>query len=305
MPGFSLLSRHPPAFWRDGGALPWVLAPVANIVSALTARRMARPGWKAPVPVLCCGNATVGGAGKTTVTLDLTRRLSARGNAVHVLLRGYGGSIRGPYRVGPGDRPELTGDEALLLSAFAPTWIGADRAASARAAVAEGAEILLMDDGLQNPTLAKTMSLLVVDGTTGFGNGQVLPAGPLREPVTTAAARCRAAVVIGADRSGVVKQLPNEMAILTACLTQDGVDALAGKRVLAFAAIAFPEKFFSGLEQAGVNVVGRAPFPDHHVFTRPELDRLRRDARKLEANWSQLQRTRCVCPKIFRCTLSG
>src|SRR4051812_21407516 len=160
-----------PSFWTRDDWPTRFLAPVSYAVSTVTARRTGRAGWRAPVPVICCGNATVGGAGKTTLALDLIRRLNARQLKVHVLLRGYRGAARRQRRVVPGDTAQLTGDEALLLADMAPTWIGADRAENARNAVAAGAEILLMDDGLQNPSLEKTMSLLVIDGATGFGNG--------------------------------------------------------------------------------------------------------------------------------------
>ena len=166
-----------------------MLAPAAAVVAAITARRVARPGWRAPVPVICCGNATAGGAGKTTLALDLGARLAQR--RVAFLTRGHGGRARGVHLVDPSrDGAALVGDEALLLAEARPTWVAADRAAGARAAVAAGAGVLVMDDGLQNPTLAKDLSFLVIDGGTGFGNGRVMPAGPLREPVATAAVRC-------------------------------------------------------------------------------------------------------------------
>ena len=268
------MTPGPPAFWRHGSHTWWptLLSPISAIAAAITARRIARPGWHAPVPVICCGNVTVGGAGKTTLALDLARRLRARGIAVHILLRGYGGTARGPHRVTPTDPASLVGDEALLLAAVAPTWTGADRAASARAAIAAGAALLLLDDGLQNPTLAKDRSLLVIDGASGFGNGHVLPAGPLREPVAACAARCHAAVLIGADATGAIAHLPPSLPLLRAHLAQGPeIVSLIGKRVLAFAGIARPEKFFDGLAQAGVTVIARRPFPDHHPFTDSEL----------------------------------
>jgi tetraacyldisaccharide 4'-kinase len=277
---------RPPQFWRHRARSVWprLLTPAAAVVAGVTARRVARPGWRAPVPVICCGNVTVGGAGKTTLALDLGRRFQARGVAVHFLLRGYGGDSRGPHRVSPGEGASRAGDEAVLLAAVAPSWIGGDRAASARAAIEEGADVLVLDDGLQNPTLAKDLSLLVVDGATGFGNGRVLPAGPLREPVTAAAARCQAVVLIGDDATSALAALPAQLPVLRARLqpTPD-VAALAGRRVLAFAGLALPEKFFNGLAQAGVKVVTRRAFPDHHPYTEPELRALLKQAEMLSA----------------------
>jgi len=234
------------------------------------------------VPVLCCGNAGVGGAGKTTVALDLLRRLHLRGVAAHCLTRGYGGRVRGVLRVDPSAHDAaLVGDEPLLLAAAAPTWVSADRAAGARAAVAAGAEALIMDDGLQNPTLVQDVGLLVIDGAAGFGNGRVIPAGPLREPVVVAAARCRAAVLIGPDLAGARAALPPGMPVLAAGLAPDM--ALHGRRVLAFAGIARPAKFYATLRQAGGVVVGTMSFPDHHRFTGPELTHVLRRAAALDA----------------------
>ncbi|HEY0205363.1 MAG TPA: tetraacyldisaccharide 4'-kinase [Acetobacteraceae bacterium] len=272
----------PPRFWTHDGVLPRLLSPLSALVARSTARRVARPGWRAPVPVLCCGNAGVGGAGKTTLALDLVRRLQARGVAVHCLTRGYGGRTRGVVRVDTAMHgAALVGDEPLLLAAAAPTWVSADRAAGARAAVAAGAGMLVMDDGLQNPGLVQDLALLVVDGASGFGNGRVLPAGPLREPVAAAAARCRAAVLVGPDVAGALAALPPDMPVLTARLKPD--QPLQGRRVLAFAGIARPSKFFQMLHDAGAEVAAIVGFPDHHSFTAPELDGLLRRATALGA----------------------
>ena len=272
----------PPRFWHRDGPLPRLLSPLSAIATGVTARRLARPGWRAPVPVICCGNVTVGGAGKTTLALDLGARLVADGRRVHFLLRGYGGAVRGPHRVMPGDSAAMVGDEALLLAAVAPSWTGADRAASARAAVSAGADCLVLDDGLQNPGLHKDLSLLVVDGATGFGNGRVLPAGPLREPVAAGAARCDAAVLIGADLTGAAARLP--IPVLRANLRPGPeVADLAGGRVLAFAGIARPEKFYRMLREAGVTVAATLSFPDHHPFTEADLRRVADAARRHNA----------------------
>ena len=258
-----------PEFWQHDGLWAAVLAPAGALYAAATARRVARPGWLAPVPVICCGNATAGGAGKTTLALELGARLRDRG--VAFLTRGHGGRVRAVHRVDPSrDTAAEVGDEALLLAECAPTWVAADRAAGARAAVAAGAGVLVMDDGLQNPTLAKDLGLLVIDGATGFGNGRVIPAGPLREPVAAAAARCGAAVLIGEDRRSARTALPPGLAVLRARLEQTGIADLVGRRVFAFAGIGIPEKFFAGLRAAGIVLAGHAAFPDHHPYSAAE-----------------------------------
>ncbi|HEX5327911.1 MAG TPA: tetraacyldisaccharide 4'-kinase [Acetobacteraceae bacterium] len=265
-----------PGFWqqRGGSVIPTLLSPLAALSAAATARRVSRPGWRSPVPVICCGNVTVGGAGKTTVAIDLGRRLRARGLAPHFLLRGYGGSFRGTRRVQADDTAALVGDEALLLSEVAPTWIGGNRANSARQAIAAGADTLILDDGLQNPTLAKDVALLVVDGGVGFGNARLLPAGPLREPVAAGAARCHAAVLIGEDTAGALALLPAKLPVLRARLLPCSSAELSGRRVLAFAGIARPAKFFDTVAAAGAELVDAISFPDHHRFTPDEFRRL-------------------------------
>ncbi len=276
----------PPGFWRTDGAIPRLLAPVAALVAASTARRVARGGWRAPVAVICCGNAGVGGAGKTTVALDLLRRLSARGVAAHALTRGHGGRggrRGGVLRVGAGTGAALAGDEALLLAACAPTWVAADRAAGARAAVDAGAGCLVMDDGLQNPGLVQDCGLLVIDGAVGFGNGRVLPAGPLREPVAAAARRCRAAVLVGEDAAGALAALPPGLAVLRARLVPRGGAGLRGKTVFAFAGIARPSKFHATLVAAGAVLAGTRDFPDHHRFRAGELRGVLAEAARLGA----------------------
>jgi tetraacyldisaccharide 4'-kinase len=246
---------------------------------------MARPGQRLPLPVICCGNATAGGAGKTTVALDLGERLKARGLAAHFLLRGYGGRLKGPARVDLATHDSrAVGDEALLLAAIAPTWVSADRAAGGAAAQAAGAQAIIMDDGLQNPTLEKTLSLLIIDGSYGFGNGRVIPSGPLREPVFAAAARCQAAVLIGEDETGALAQLPPDLPVLRARLVPGPEAAvLAGKPVVAFCGIANPRKFFATLQEAGAVLAARHPFADHYPFDDQEIRDILAEAEKLRA----------------------
>ncbi|MDB5374220.1 MAG: tetraacyldisaccharide 4-kinase [Belnapia sp.] len=276
-----------PEFWggTGSGLMPWLLSPIASLYEAATARRMARPGWQAPVPVICCGIATAGGAGKTTVALDLGQRLANRGVAVHFLLRGYGGRLKGPVRVDPAQHDsQAVGDEALLLAADRPAWISADRGAGARAAVAAGAQTILMDDGLQNPTLLKDLSLLIVDGNFGFGNNRIIPAGPLRESVAAAAARCRAAVIIGEDETNAAALLPPRLPVLRAHL-RPGPEAelLAGQPVHAFCGIANPKKFFATLAEAGAVLAGRTAFADHYPFDAGDMRDILAEAESLRA----------------------
>jgi tetraacyldisaccharide 4'-kinase len=270
----------PPAFWRHGHAAPLVLLPFATLYALATARRVARLGWTAPVPVICCGNPGAGGSGKTPLALDLAGRLLARGRRPAFLTRGHGGLLRGPVLVDASRHGAAdVGDEALLLAERAPTYLGADRAASARLAIRDGADVLVMDDGLQNPSLAKNLSLLVIDGGAGFGNGHVIPAGPLREPVAAAAGRCQAAVLIGADITNVASQLPGTLERLAATIVPDAGDvALLPRRILAFAGIGRPSKFFETLRAAGYTPIETREFADHHPYTTAELTDLGRRA---------------------------
>ena len=288
---------NPPRFWAHDGAVPLLLAPISALVAAATARRVARPGWRAPVPVICCGNITVGGAGKTTLALDLGARLLRRGARVGFITRGYGGQAQAALEVTAAHDAAGVGDEALLLAAVAPTWVGANRAASARAAVAAGATVLVMDDGLQNPGLVQDLPLLVVDGATGFGNRRVLPAGPLREPVAAGAARCRAAVLIGADITGVAARL--SLPILRAALVPDAA-GLGGRRVLAFAGIGRPGKFFATLAQTGAEIVGQEGYPDHHRYRPAELEGLLRRAAAADATLVTTPKDAVRLPAAFR-----
>jgi tetraacyldisaccharide 4'-kinase len=176
------------------------------------------------------------------------------------------------------------GDEALLLAAECPTWVSADRAAGARLAVAEGAGAIVMDDGLQNPTLEKTLSLLTIDGNFGFGNGRVIPAGPLRESVAAAAARSAAAVLIGADETGALRSLPEGLPVLRAELVPGPeMEALAGQNVFAFCGIANPRKFFATLRLGGAVLAGTESFADHYPFDDGDLREMLARAEALDA----------------------
>ncbi|HZT52335.1 MAG TPA: tetraacyldisaccharide 4'-kinase [Stellaceae bacterium] len=275
--------RPAPEFWARDGIAAHLLQPLAWAYEAAGAARraLARP-WRAPVPVICVGNLVAGGAGKTPVALSLAHRLAARALRPHLLSRGYGGRLPGPVRVDPATHDAAAvGDEPLLLARAAPTWIARDRAAGAQAAVAAGAGVIVMDDGFQNPALAKDLSLLVVDGDYGFGNRRVMPAGPLREPVAAALARADAAVLMGEDRCGMAAALAG-LPLLRARLIPAAPAALDGP-VVAFAGIARPEKFFASVAAAGMRLVARHGFADHRAYRERELARLAAEAAALGA----------------------
>jgi len=296
-----------PGFWSGGrGIFPLLLSPIAAVYAGATARRMAAPGWKAPIPVVCCGNATAGGAGKTTLAMDIGRRLARRGVGAQFLLRGYGGAMKGPVRVVETlHSVRDVGDEALLLAHERPTWVSADRAAGAQAAVAARAQAIVMDDGLQNPTLEKDLSLLTIDGGYGFGNGRVIPSGPLREPVAAAASRCHAAVLIGPDETGALAALPPGLRVLRARLVPGPeAAALAGRAVMAFCGIANPQKFFATLTEAGAILAGRVPFADHYPFDEGDMEALLKEAASLRAMPVTTRKDFVRIPEKFRAAVT-
>jgi tetraacyldisaccharide 4'-kinase len=274
-----------PAFWNSDGPLAALLAPLGGLYGRIVTRRARRPGIEVGVPVLCIGNPTLGGSGKTPVVQSLARMLRDDfGIEPHVITRGYGGSVKRSVRVDPElHDATLVGDEPLLLAQDAVVWAGPDRLASARAAVAAGARLLLMDDGFQNPTLAKTASWLVLDGPAGIGNGKVFPAGPLRERFADAAARADALVVIGEDRQRLAERAG--LPVLQAELVHppDAFAAVGEDAVFAFAGIGRPAKFFDSLQAAGLRLVGTRAFPDHHRFSTGELRDLRSAASERSA----------------------
>jgi tetraacyldisaccharide 4'-kinase len=265
-----------PDFWARRGLAARLLSPLGRITAALTARRLNQPAFVPGIKIICVGNVGVGGAGKTTVVLDLLARLPGQKFA---LTRGYGGRLAGPVLVDPAlHTARDVGDEALLLARAAPTVVSRDRAAGARLALAEEASVIVMDDGLQNPSLDKTLSLLVIDGGYGFGNGLLLPAGPLREPLAAAAARVQAAVLIGEDETGALRDLPVNLPVLRASLVPHCAASLAQRPVIAFAGIGRPEKFFASVEALGADIIATHPFPDHHRYTAADTTRLLNEA---------------------------
>jgi tetraacyldisaccharide 4'-kinase len=268
--------RAPEFWWRKAGAAAALLYPASAIYGAIAARRMNQPGYRANIPVLCIGNPTLGGAGKTPTAIAIGEWLKREGKRVFFLTRGYGGSEAGPLLADLSKHDaSAIGDEAPLLAAVAPTIVARDRKAGAKFAEANGAEILVMDDGFQNPSLAKDFSLLVVDGTKGIGNGLVFPAGPLRAPLQPQLSLAQAMIVIGEGDAGEKSaRLAAEqgLPVFHAELEADpsSVAELKGERVFAFAGIGAPEKFFRSLETAGAIVGATKSFGDHHRYTEAE-----------------------------------
>ncbi|MDA0652265.1 MAG: tetraacyldisaccharide 4'-kinase [Proteobacteria bacterium] len=274
-----------PKFWRDDNGLSQLLLPLAIVWNAVTRIRMGLgTAWRAPVPVVCVGNLVVGGAGKTPLAIALARHLIATGHTPHFLSRGYGGRERGPVQVDLQHHDaNAVGDEPLLLAAVAPTWVARNRPAGARMACAAGADVIVMDDGFQNPTLAKDISVLAIDGGYGFGNHRVMPAGPLRERLSSGLWRADAAVVIGTDATGALNGIRHYCAVHKAHFTPYPDDAIAGKRVFAFAGIGRPEKFYATLRQIGCTLAATKDFPDHHFYTAGQIMTLCEDAAALDA----------------------
>jgi len=270
-----------PAFWhRPPSLISRLLMPLGALYGAVAARRMQRQGFDAGIPVLCVGNYHTGGAGKTPAVLALTRLLRDLGETPVVLSRGYGGRLRGPVMVDPGRHAAAdVGDEPLMLARTVPVAVARDRVGGVALARSQGASVILMDDGFQNPAIVKDASLVVIDGNRGLGNACVFPAGPLRAPLDRQLARTDALIVIGdgdAAKAVAADIAARGRPVLSAHLKADGasVASLAGKRVLAFAGIGDPARFFRTLRACGIEVVRERAFADHHPFSKGEIEAL-------------------------------
>jgi tetraacyldisaccharide 4'-kinase len=276
-PGF----WHRPSSWMSSG-----LTPLAALYGLIAGWRLQREGFDAGVPVLCVGNYHVGGAGKTPAVLALSKLLRDLGETPVVLSRGYGGRLGGPIKVDPARHAAAdVGDEPLMMARTVPVVVARDRVSGAALARSLAATVILMDDGFQNPTLAKDASLIVIDGSRGLGNGRVFPAGPLRAALPPQLDRTDGLIVVGDGTAAApvaAAVAARGAPVLTAHLRADeaSVAALLGKRVLAFAGIGDPARFFRTLRAAGIEVARERVFPDHHRFSKAEVDGLIAEARR-------------------------
>ncbi|OOL19781.1 tetraacyldisaccharide 4'-kinase [Bombella intestini] len=293
-----------PSFWQNPAptTLSNLLLPFSKVAGFLTRQRQNQPSLKLPVPVLCCGNITVGGTGKTPMALHLLQQLIRRGRTPHAITRGYGGRSKKTGLIHPElDKAIDVGDETILLARLAPTWRGPDRQANALQAIAAGADCLVMDDGLQDPSLHKDMSILIVDGPAGLGNQRLLPAGPLRESLSDILPRLQAVVIFGKDRQHIAKQIPQSLPVLKGILSPGtSIHKLRGFQIIAFAGIGRPQKFFSTLQDAGLTLLRTLTFPDHHIYSDRELKQLAQLAHAPDTMLVTTEKDYVKLPSLFQ-----
>lgn len=292
-PDFWFTSADKPAIWAR------LLSPLAAVYAYATARRLAKGvPFKAAKPVICVGNINAGGTGKTPTAIAISQHIIARGGTPHFVTRGYGGSIVGPTKVAEQKhKASETGDEPLLLAAFAPTWVAKDRKAGVEAAVADGASVIILDDGFQNPAVHKDLSIVVIDAARGFGNGRVIPAGPLREPAEVGLARADLVVSIGSSKRPLNVTLPHAKGRLVPLQTGMVWKDLP---VLAFAGIGHPKKFFDTLRDMGAQIIHAEALSDHQPLTDALMTRLEMEAKVRKAQLVTTEKDAVRLPDRFR-----
>jgi tetraacyldisaccharide 4'-kinase len=256
---------------------------------------------KTKLPIICVGNIVIGGAGKTPVALKIGNMLIKAGYKPHFVSKGYGGLEKNNTLVNDWHSPKSVGDEPLLLSEIAPTWIGLDRNKSFQLASDNGADCIVMDDGFQNPTLQKDFSIVVINGEQGFGNKRVIPSGPLRESISRGLSRTNLVITIGDISDSVKDKIPKHIPLITANfkIKQDGI-MLKGQKITAFAGIAYPEKFYNSLKLVKANIVDKISYSDHHIYNENDLLYLAEKANKNKSILVTTKKDMVRIPKNFR-----
>jgi len=294
-----------PEFWSRRGPAAMAFLPLTPLwwLAGRIRQAIASP-YHAPVPVICVGNLTAGGVGKTPLVAWLYDRLVARGVHPAILSRGYGGSSGGPLWVDPAAHDAgLCGDEPLMLADGRDVLIARDRARGARMIAERGAhDLIIMDDGLQNPYLRHSLAIGVFDGGSGVGNGWLIPAGPLRVTLSSGLAGLDLAVINGVDETGLSRQLPSHIERYAARLHPERgvIEDLAGAPLLAFAGIGRPKRFFASLEAAGGHVVKTLSFADHHPYSQHDLMQILEDAQRHGAEMITTQKDWMRLPPDWR-----
>lgn len=261
-----------PAFWQHNNWIAKLLTPLGELYALATKTRLRlKKSKKIDTPVICIGNLTAGGTGKTPTAISLAFMLQNAGIYPTFISRGYHGSLQNIQVDSIHHTPQQVGDEPLLLAHIAPTFINADRYQAALMAQNNQAECILMDDGFQNPTLYKDLSLLVIDGATGFGNKKCIPAGPLREHIADGLKRAQAALIVGEDEHNIASSL--NIPYFKGKIVPETPN-LKNNRVVAFAGIGRPQKFYTSLQELGIEIIKTFDFPDHHYYNENELKEL-------------------------------
>ena len=272
-------------------------------------RNLANHPNKSILPTICIGNIVVGGAGKTPVALKIGKILIKAGYYPHFISRGYAGIVKSNTLVESWHSPKSVGDESLLLSEVAPTWIGINRNKSIMLASSKGGNCIIMDDGFQNPTIHKDLSIVVINSSQEFGNKRVMPAGPLRESIKRGLSRTNLIIVIGKVTKSLKEIIPNHIPLIQASFNIDNENKIfKGQKITAFAGIAYPEKFFTSLTEQGAKIVKKITYPDHHIYDENDLLSLAEIANNTQSILVSTQKDYVRIPKTYRSlvnTLNG
>ena len=293
-----------PKFWylKKDTYLSRLLYPMSLLFRLGTKiRNLTSNTKKSSLPIICIGNIVIGGAGKTPVALKIGRILTTAGYNPHFISKGYAGIIKNNTLVEPWHSPKSVGDESLLLSAVCPTWIGINRNKSVKLAASKGGNCIIMDDGFQNPTIHKDLSIIVINASQEFGNKRVIPSGPLRESINRGLSRTNLVVIIGEATPYLKKIIPDYIPIVTAKFNINNENKIfKGQKITAFAGIAYPEKFFTSLREQGAIILKEITYPDHHIYDENDLLSLAETANKTRSILVTTQKDFVRVPKSYR-----